>query len=368
MRTWLLLLLCAVIVPTRTAFAQVSVDLPLGVGLQMPSYDRVDGLVLPYGPTIAVGNDLLTIDPTVTYRSQLGKFDPSLAIAWHPASAVTVSASGARGTFTNDSWIRSDLINSLYALGFGYDARNYFRADRTEGKVALNLPFGTAVNSLYAGVRFENAWSTGAQVVDRDAPFSFFHPHDTVNGMERTNPAITPGHIVSAIVGGESHYEGEHVSNAGWFLAESAWHTPTDDTFQQVTLHDEGVFRTWDGERLEYTFHGVAPLSGTTPPQRYAYLGGSGSLATINLLSLGGDHLYYVETLYDIPLPGPSFPLLGSLFIAPHFIGGAASVGGFGVPSQNVGIRLGDQILRLDFLVNPRTHKTDFGAGLGFSR
>ena len=334
----------------------------------MPTYDRVDGLALPFGPTIGIGDDRVTIDPVLTYRSQLGALDPSMAVAWHPTQVVSVSVSGTRGTFTNDAWIRSDLMNSLYAFGLGYDARNYFRGDRAEGKIQVNLPMGGALTSLYLGARMENAWSTGLRPGARGAPYSVFNERDTVNGMERPNPLITEGHIASALLGGEGSYDGERVTNAGRFFVEGAWHTPTTKNFQQITVHDEGVIRTWGGEKLEFTVHGVAPLSGTVPAQRYVYVGGSGTLATIDLLSLGGDHLYYTEELYDIPIPGISLPIVGAFFVAPHFVAGAAGVGGVGVPTQNIGVRVGDEILRVDYLVNPRTHKSDFSIGLGFSR
>src|ERR1019366_782837 len=98
MRTWLSLLgVCAALAPLiapTVAAGQVSVDFPLGVGLRTPGYDRVDGLVVPYGPTVSIGDDRVTLDPRITYRSQLGKVDPSLAIAWQLSSLLSLSVSG----------------------------------------------------------------------------------------------------------------------------------------------------------------------------------------------------------------------------------------------------------------------------------
>jgi hypothetical protein len=78
--------------------------------------------------------------------------------------------------------------------------------------------------------------------------------------------------------------------------------------------------------------------------------------------------MYFIDALYIIPIPGAYLPLLGSIFIAPHFVAGAAGVGEFGRPVQNAGVRLGSGIVKLDFLVNPRTHQGDFGIGFAFSR
>ena len=161
----------------------IDVELPLGVGLRIPSYDRVNGLSLPWGPTINVGDGRLVVDPTVAYRSNLGKIDPALAVyaALTSDSSVALTLAGARGTFTNEGWIRSDLINSIITLGLGHDARNYFRADRGEARLIgrISLPGadeysedGANTVHVFAGLRAERDWSTGwrpppAQPLDR---------------------------------------------------------------------------------------------------------------------------------------------------------------------------------------------------------
>ena len=93
-------------------------------------------------------------------------------------------------------------------------------------------------------------------------------------------------------------------------------------------------------------------------------------MATIDLLSLGGDHMYFLDALYVIPIPGPGIdlPLLGSLFIAPHVAAGSAAVGGFGIATDNIGVRLGVGSIRIDYLVNPRTRPAGHRSWLrGFS-
>ena len=84
-----------------------------------------------------------------------------------------------------------------------------------------------------------------------------------------------------------------------------------------------------------------------------------------DLLSLGGDHLYFVDALYDIPVPGVSLPLLGPLIFAPHVTVGGAGVGGFGAPAQNVGIRLRVNLVTHHVLEeSPEPIEHEIGAGL----
>lgn len=375
----------------------VDVGLPLGVGLRIPSYDRVNGVSIPWGPTITVGAGRLVVDPTVAYRSNLGKIDPALSVyaALTGDSAVALTLAGSRGTFTNEGWIRSDLINSLITLGLGHDARNYFRADRGEARLVgrIALPGaddldedGANTLHLFVGARAERDWSTGWRPlppetlggmpelphggadVNPRGPWSFFNRTDERNGMTRPNPAIDPAHLTSLLLGGRVDYRSEPVTLLLDVLGEGADYAHRDGQFRQVTLDGHTEVATFAGERFEVDGHLVTTSQGPTPPQRYAYLGGSGTLATVDLLTLGGDHLYFVDARYVIPIPGVELPFVGQPFIAPRFAGGAAAVGGYGVPVENIGFRAGLGPLRFDAVWNPSTHGHDFGFGFAFSR
>lgn len=351
----------------RAADAQVSVDLPLGIGVHLVTYDRVNGASVPFGPTVSIGDDRVVIEPLVTYRSHLGKIDPFLSASWQVDSLVALSVTGARGTFSNDQWIRSDLFNSLMALGLGLDTRNDFRADRSEARATVRLPMLDS-SGVFVGVRFERDWSTGWRVGERRGPYSVLGRNNVTNGIQRPNPVIDPGHIASMLAGWGGTYQGGRGSTTLNLEFEGAWHTPLGERFQQVTFHDDGKLRTIAGQQLQLTLHLVTSTGGMTPLQRYAYVGGSGTLATVDVLPLGGDHLYFADLLYVVPVPQVDLPVLGELFVAPHFASGAAASGGFGAPVQNVGIRIGGGVLRLDYLVNPRTHRRELGYGLTLSR
>ena len=106
------------------------ISLPLGIGLRIPTYDRVNGVTLPWGPQLLTNDETLELNALVSYRSHLGNWDPSLEGYVRPGVANEIKLYVGRGTFTNDSWIRSDLMNSLAVLFVGSDARNYYRADR----------------------------------------------------------------------------------------------------------------------------------------------------------------------------------------------------------------------------------------------
>ena len=137
------------------------ISLPLGIGLRIPSYNRVDGVVIPWGPQIRLAKDRIEIDPTVTYRSHIGELDPRVKVKLRLTQYDEITIDGARGTFTNDGWIRSDIVNSLAALGVGSDARNYFRADRGTAEFVHEIVDRFVTWKPRIGVLHEFAWSTG---------------------------------------------------------------------------------------------------------------------------------------------------------------------------------------------------------------
>jgi hypothetical protein len=363
----------ALAAPAALSAQTPDVELPLGVGLRLPTYDRVNGASVPWGPTITFGDERVVIDPVVTYRSHLGKFDPSLAVraSLTPDSVVSIRLSGGRGTFTNDTWIRGDLLNSAAALFVGSDARNYFRADRAEGRLVGRLPVPEDVGSveLSVGARSERDWSTGWRAGElRRAPYAFLNRRDAANGLDRPNPLIDPGHITSGLLGAHVDYRSERLTLLADVLGEASGNTPAGSGFRQLTFDEQAGIPTVAGQRLEIAGHLVTTGGGTTPRQRYAYVGGSGTLATVDLLSRGGDQLYFVDASYVIPVPGVDLPLVGAPTVAPRFAAGAADVGGFGAPVQNVGVRLGLGPLELDLVENPRSHVRALSVGFSFTR
>src|ERR1700682_6585653 len=136
-------------------YSESPIALPLGIGLRIPSYDRVNGLALPWGPKLDLGDGKLQLDGLVTYRSNLGKWDPSLEGSARPDDADEIKLYVGRATFTNDSWIRSALVNSLAALGVGRDSRNYFRGDRATARFTHTLTTGALTLTPFIGGNIE---------------------------------------------------------------------------------------------------------------------------------------------------------------------------------------------------------------------
>lgn len=340
---------------------------PLKVGVRIPSYNRVDGVVLPWGPIVTLGDGRFILDPTITYRSHLGNLDPGLAIG-ADFGRFDVDVDARRSTFTNDRWIRGDLLNSLTTLAFGTDTRNYFRADRIEAKGGMSFAFGGFTVTPFLGGLFENAWSTGASLGPDTSVFSFFGRDD--EGIYRPNPRVLPGHITSLLTGFDGGWSsGDFTSRLAArieYVLDAMPSSVVDDfRFVQTTLDGRAGFHTFGSQRLELKSHAVFTAGDTSPAQRHAYLGGSGTIPTLDLLEMGGDQLFLLDAAYVIPIERFSFPLVGSPRVTLRFISGSAGVSELPDFVQNVGLRIGFPIVGVEYLVDPASK--DWVLSFGFS-
>jgi hypothetical protein len=100
--------------------------------------------------------------------------------------------------------------------------------------------------------------------------------------------------------------------------------------------------------------------SDTPPPQRFAYLGGSGTLATVDLLALGGDRLLFLQGDYVIPIERILLPFLGSPFIALRYAAGNAGIDRLPSLIQNVGVGAGVGFFRVDYSIDPASNRSPF--------
>ena len=342
------------------------ISLPMGVGLRIPLYDRVDGLALPWGPKVTLSNGAFELDPTVTYRSHLGKFDPygRATIRFTPHDALTID--GGRATFSNDEWIRTTLVNSLAAFGVGSDARNYFRADRVNAQVSHEIDGHGTMFTPRLGFLHENAWSTGSAEPHTSAPWSFFGRTSRLK-MRRTNPSIAKGHTTSGTAGVSYSYDlndlvmfvdagFEHAFDAPKYMSTSQ----TTGNFNQLTLDGKANFPTFGTQSFAFRGHAIVSPGDGAPPQRYGYLGGAGTLATVDLLALGGDRLAYVEGEYSIPLTAPLIPFAGAPIVSVQYAAGSAGVGSLPSFIQNIGVGLGVKLIKFEYHIDPNYHKTPY--------
>jgi hypothetical protein len=108
----------------------------------------------------------------------------------------------------------------------------------------------------------------------------------------------------------------------------------------------------------------VATTGGDTPLQRWAYLGGPGTLPTIDLLSLGGDQLVFIDVRYAIPIRRWTIRGIGApLFELRDALGGAAFQE-FPRLEQLSGVRLAVSYLYVEWLVDPVHRTSKFSAGI----
>ena len=350
-------------------------SLPLGFGLRVPTYDRINGVTLPWGPHVETSNGRINVDALVRYRSHLGNWDPSLEGLLRPGDANELRLFVGRGTFTNDSWIRGDLMNSLASLFVGSDARNYYRTDKATARLSHALMNGGSVLTPFIGINYERDWSTG-DLAPTKSPWSFYGRTGRLR-MRRGNPPIDRGHIASFNVGSglelaagdidskfdvdlersiATQYDGSCFATPGGLFC-----TAPRDAFTQATFNGMVKFPTFGSQTFTFTGHGVwTAAAAVAPRQRFAYMGGAGTLATVDLLALGGDHLLFLQGDYMIPLQKIQIPIVGNPFIALRYAVGNAGVGTLPSLIQNLGVGTGVSVVRVDFTIDPAKNRSPF--------
>lgn len=342
-------------------------SLPGIYGIRIPTYDRIDGLSLTVGPLITLDTGRFAIDPTITYRSNLGVFDPAIVGDFAFGRRTSVNLYVGRTTLTNDDWIWSDLVNSAAVLGLGLDTRNYYRADRAEATLHHLVEGVTLELDPFVGVRVERDRSVARDSLALHVPWSFFG-RSAADRMHRPNPAITPGTLQSVLLGAHATWEAQRVRASVDLTNEGAAFDVGSRRFVQSTLHGTIRFPTFGAQEFYLTTHLLETLGDTAPAQRWSYLGGSGTLPTLELLSMGGDHLVYVESNYFIPFLRFDLPVVGPPSITLRHMIGSAGVGRLPDFEQNLALRVALSFFRVDFAVDPARRKWEVGAGLSMAR
>ncbi len=340
-----------------------TVSFPLIFGLRIPTYTRVDGLGLPWGPRFAFDAGRIVIDPVITYRSDLGELDPSLTAQLDLGRLTTLEIRASRGTFTNDGWIQSDIANLISTLFAGRDYRNYWRADRGELLVQRRWERGATLVALEAGGRIERAWSVNA-----GGPWSMFGRSDEREGMLRPNPVVRHGRISAALAGARFDWERQEVALTSRLLADIVVDAPDDRRFTQATLDARVEFPTFRTHTFSLEAHAVHTFGDTAPPQRFAYLGGGGTLPTFDLLEFGGDRLVFLESRYSIPIERIQIPIAGAPVIMLRHMIGMAGVDPLPPFEQNLGARLRVGPLKVDWTIEPVSRDTKTSVGLSLFR
>ena len=151
-------------------------------------------------------------------------------------------------------------------------------------------------------------------------------------------------------------------------LTETALETPDESRFTQATLEALVAFPTFRNHTFSFEAHAVHTFGDTAPPQRFAYLGGSGTLPTFDLLEFGGDRLLFFESRYAIPIERIQIPIVGSPVIMLRHMIGMAGVDSLPPFEQNIGVRLIVGLIKVDFTVDPVSRDSKVSAGLSLVR
>ena len=293
--------------------------------------------------------------------------DPSIGAQLGLTRKSRLELAAARGTFTNDDWIWSDPFNSLVAFVSGRDARNYYRADRAELTLHRVWEWPEVQVEPFIGGLTERAWSVGPSLGALTGPWSIFGRTDSL-GMLRPNPPINDGTVSSALVGAGLQWEPEGLALRLRTRGEMGVESPLEGTFVQFTSDLNIGFQTFGDQQYRLETHWVTTLGDTTPTQRFAYLGGPGTLAFDDLLDMGGDQLLYIDQRYTYPIPRVRLGLLGSPSLVLRHRLGSAGLGRLPAFAQVLGLGLQMTLVRAEVLLDPVGGGVRAGAGLSLTR
>ncbi len=249
----------------------------------------------------------------------------------------------------------------------GQDTRNYYRADRIEATAHRVFEGATGQVEPFVGARWERAWSVGSPTVPASVPWSLFGRRDTTR-MSRPNPPVTGGRVTSLVGGAEADWEVPGVAATGTLMLEGALDAPASGHFLQATVDGRVSFPTFGTQTFQVETHVVLTSGDDTPSQRYAYVGGPGTVSTLELLEQGGDQLLFVDSRYNIPLARPRLPLLGGPVITLRHVLGSAGVGTLPDLEQNIALRVTFALIRVELVFDPARDIVKTGVALAFSR
>ena len=247
---------------------------PLLAGLALPTYDRINGLSLGFAPSFEFDSARIVVRPAATYRSHLGVVDPSLQLSAELGRRNRAELWAGRGTFTNDAWIYSDMVNSALALVTGKDMRNWFRGARIDARAFRRWEGARWEHEPWIGGRLERAESVVRDTGSTAAPWSLFG-RSSLEGLRRPNPPVDDGRLVSALVGTKVRWEPADVRALGTIESEVLF-GPAGRRAVQTTVDARIEFPAVANHTFRLETHGVA-TAGDASRQRYAFLGGSGT-------------------------------------------------------------------------------------------
>ncbi len=333
-----------------------AVRLPGFAGFNVDAYSRVDALALRWGPVLTVPRTGITVEPMATWRTGRGVVDPSVALRVPFSRRAWIASWTGRTTASAEDWIVSDFRAA--ALGFlsGYDLRNWYRADRATADLHLLQDEWPVSVEVWGGMLGESVRPAEVLSAGPSAPWTIGHG-SRAGGFLRPNPIVPPSRMTTARAGVRlAIEEGPIAGNSISVMGEvpvSPWDTIPD--FKLIMAEARLRLPLWFGQRIEGWGH-AQTSNGTVPLQRTTSLGGLGTLLTVPLLGMSGDHVAFTALEYVAPLTGTG----RGPTLAARWATGAAGFGRFGSPVTNVGARFDLGPLRVEWAYDPaaRRHAT----------
>jgi hypothetical protein len=331
-------------------------------GFRMPEYNRVDGLRVEVGPSIALP-PFAGLEPTIRgsigYATEREDFLGRAALELKRGRSMVVVGWEDDVTATNDAWIRGPLTNSIAVLWEGKDYRNYHAVDRTYLEFRRILERGARVSGYWLRAQNEQVHPLAA-----GDPWTIFEP-DSI----RSNPLVPRDRVTSAFLGAHTAWTG----TASLWRAEAAIEvagnvTGTNTAYKAYTANALYAMKAIANHTLEIEtwFRGPLPGTDALPLQRWTFVGGSGTLYTHEIAEFPGDRLAFVESEYTIPFAQQfTLPVLGAPRLKlMHNIGMAWSheeKRGF---EQNLGVRLQFALAYVRYVFDPETGDGKFAANV----
>ena len=338
------------------------------MGVQIPTYDRVNGLTAVAGATWhfpMLGEVQPYVHGEVGWRTELGEPVYGAELGFR-AGAYTLAGGYTRESDTNEHWIRGDLMNSLNYLLSGKDYRDYHDVERAWA--GLSREFGDLEKSLFAVV--------GARLQVEDATsLPGGQPWHILGDSARPNLPIDDGRITSALADVAVEWEGlESVAEATLTVEQALDALDGAFTFSRVTLDADWAVHAFANHTVEMEVHAQVPLDGgTLPRQRWSFVGGSGTLQTLDFAEFYGDRVVFVESAYVIPVSRRlAVPFLGAPdFELVHAAGMAWTEDEKRDLRQEIGARLQFFSLYVRYMFEPSDPSNadlDIGLGWPFAR
>ncbi|MDR0787510.1 MAG: hypothetical protein LBG44_06545 [Gemmatimonadota bacterium] len=323
-------------------------QLPGVYGFGLPTYERVNGASIYWRPELGVGGlDTATVAlrGTLVGRTLRKKIDGLLELSYLPTPRTLISARGGRTTLTPETWIRSDLPNTISSLIKGSDVRDYFESD-VASLTIRRLPPPPLIEGegfIAPGVTFR---------ISKDRSLATRRTWSLMNNLDRENPPIDEGVLASVIGRTDMGWRGRSMGANAQLALEWAPSGPGDSEFLQFSSTASWTTAIFGRHRAGITGYALVPLgNGEVPRQRWSYVGGAGTVPTFAVAEQRGDNVLFGEAVYLIPVTPFRIRVLGVPSIRFEYLAGAAWESGEPVPQPLQNIGAGIQILMLKGMV-----------------